>query len=121
VHITLLGTGTPGPSLARQSSGYLVDVGGDVLVRARRDAAAAASAAAGDGRARREVVTGRDWKVTAGHAAHVQPQLECLAYRISSFRRSGRSASMNLTMSRAISSAACPRPRRIRLRLRPRE
>jgi ribonuclease BN (tRNA processing enzyme) len=30
--ITLLGTGTPAPSVERQSSGYLVDVGGDVLV-----------------------------------------------------------------------------------------
>lgn len=30
--ITLLGTGTPAPSLTRQSSGYAVDVGGDVLV-----------------------------------------------------------------------------------------
>lgn len=30
--ITLLGTGTPAPSLTRQSSGYLVDVAGDVLV-----------------------------------------------------------------------------------------
>ena len=30
--ITLLGTGTPAPSLVRQSSGYLIDVAGDVLV-----------------------------------------------------------------------------------------
>jgi ribonuclease BN (tRNA processing enzyme) len=30
--LTLLGTGTPAPSLVRQSSGYLVDVGGDVIV-----------------------------------------------------------------------------------------
>lgn len=30
--ITLLGTGTPAPSLARQSSGYLIDVGGDLIV-----------------------------------------------------------------------------------------
>ena len=30
--ITLLGTGTPAPSLIRQSSGYLIDVAGDVLV-----------------------------------------------------------------------------------------
>ena len=29
---TLLGTGTPAPSLERQSSGYLIDLGGDVLV-----------------------------------------------------------------------------------------
>ena len=30
------------------------------------------------------VIKGRGWTVTAGHAAHVQPQLECLAYRIDS-------------------------------------
>jgi hypothetical protein len=30
--VTLLGTGTPAPSLTRQSSGYLIDVGGDLLV-----------------------------------------------------------------------------------------
>src|SRR5688572_26493684 len=30
--ITLLGTGTPAPSLERQSSGYLVQVGADVIV-----------------------------------------------------------------------------------------
>ena len=30
--LTLLGTGTPAPSLTRQSSGYLIDVVGDVLV-----------------------------------------------------------------------------------------
>jgi len=30
--ITLLGTGTPAPSLTRQSSGYLIEVGGDVVV-----------------------------------------------------------------------------------------
>jgi ribonuclease Z len=30
--ITLLGTGTPAPSLRRQSSGYLFDLGGDVIV-----------------------------------------------------------------------------------------
>lgn len=30
--ITLLGTGTPAPSLTRQSSGYLFDVGDDVIV-----------------------------------------------------------------------------------------
>jgi ribonuclease BN (tRNA processing enzyme) len=29
-----------------------------------------------------DVVEGRGWKVTVGHAAHVQPQLECLAFRI---------------------------------------
>jgi ribonuclease Z len=30
--ITLLGTGTPAPSLTRQSAGYLFEVGGDLLV-----------------------------------------------------------------------------------------
>src|SRR5262245_58249835 len=30
--ITLLGTGTPSPSLDRQSSGYLIEVGHDVIV-----------------------------------------------------------------------------------------
>jgi ribonuclease BN (tRNA processing enzyme) len=30
--VTLLGTGTPAPSLTRQSSGYLIDVGSDVIV-----------------------------------------------------------------------------------------
>ncbi len=30
--ITLLGTGTPTPSMKRQSSGYLIEVGGDVIV-----------------------------------------------------------------------------------------
>jgi ribonuclease Z len=30
--ITLLGTGTPAPSLERQSSGYLIEVGGDLIV-----------------------------------------------------------------------------------------
>ena len=32
MRITLLGTGTPAPSLERQSSGYLVEVAGDTLV-----------------------------------------------------------------------------------------
>jgi len=32
VIITLLGTGTPSPSLERQSSGYLIETGGDTLV-----------------------------------------------------------------------------------------
>jgi ribonuclease BN (tRNA processing enzyme) len=32
MRITLLGTGTPSPSVTRQSSGYLVDVGGELLV-----------------------------------------------------------------------------------------
>src|SRR5262245_43069700 len=30
--VTLLGTGTPAPSMARQSSGYLIEVGRDLLV-----------------------------------------------------------------------------------------
>ncbi len=30
--ITLLGTGTPAPSIERQSSGYLIEVGGDLIV-----------------------------------------------------------------------------------------
>jgi ribonuclease BN (tRNA processing enzyme) len=30
--ITLLGTGTPAPSLVRQSAGYLIEVGGDLIV-----------------------------------------------------------------------------------------
>ena len=30
--ITILGTGTPAPSLKRQSSGYLIEVGGDAIV-----------------------------------------------------------------------------------------
>ncbi len=30
--VTLLGTGTPAPSLARQSSGYLLEIGDDVIV-----------------------------------------------------------------------------------------
>lgn len=29
-----------------------------------------------------EVIEGNGWRVTAGHAAHVQPQLECLAFRL---------------------------------------
>jgi ribonuclease BN (tRNA processing enzyme) len=32
MRITLLGTGTPAPSLQRQSSGYLIEVGGDLIV-----------------------------------------------------------------------------------------
>jgi ribonuclease BN (tRNA processing enzyme) len=32
LRLTLLGTGTPSPSLTRQSSGYLVEIGDDVLV-----------------------------------------------------------------------------------------
>jgi ribonuclease Z len=30
--VTLLGTGTPAPSMARQSSGYAIEIGGDLLV-----------------------------------------------------------------------------------------
>ena len=30
--LTLLGTGTPAPSLVRQSSGYLLEIGEDVIV-----------------------------------------------------------------------------------------
>ena len=178
--ITLLGTGTPAPSLTRQSSGYLIDVGGDLLVmdhgpgahhrllesghravevthaffshlhydhcmdyarlvlqrwdmgadqipdldvygptpiarmtdapvrrgrrlRARTSgrgsstrAASTCSRRAAERRpARRPAprVTrgprgrrhpGRGWTVTVGHAAHVQPQLECLAFRLDS-------------------------------------
>jgi ribonuclease BN (tRNA processing enzyme) len=29
-----------------------------------------------------DVVEGHGWRVTVGHASHVQPQLECLAYRL---------------------------------------
>lgn len=29
-----------------------------------------------------DIVEGNGWKVTVGHAAHVQPQLECLAFRL---------------------------------------
>jgi ribonuclease BN (tRNA processing enzyme) len=29
-----------------------------------------------------DVVEGNGWKITAGHASHVQPQLECLAFRL---------------------------------------
>jgi ribonuclease Z len=29
-----------------------------------------------------DVVEGRGWKVTVGHASHVQPHLECLAFRL---------------------------------------
>jgi ribonuclease BN (tRNA processing enzyme) len=29
-----------------------------------------------------DVIHGRGWKVTVGHASHVQPQLECFAYRL---------------------------------------
>ena len=32
MRLTLLGTGTPAPSLERQSSGYLVEVGSDTIV-----------------------------------------------------------------------------------------
>ena len=175
--ITLLGTGTPAPSLKRQSSGYLFEVGGDVIVmdhgpgahhrlmesghravdvthaffthlhydhcmdyprlvlqrwdmgadripdldvfgppplarmtallfdddgvfgpdiRARIEHQSSLdvfAARGGDGPRRRPVpnvkelepgdhVHGRHWRVTTGLATHVQPQLECLAFRI---------------------------------------
>jgi ribonuclease BN (tRNA processing enzyme) len=31
-----------------------------------------------------DVVAGGSWRVTVGHAAHVQPHLECLAFRVDS-------------------------------------
>lgn len=132
--ITLLGTGTPAPSLERQSSGYLIEVGGDLIVmdhgpgahhrliesghrvarmtellfgeegvygpdiRARiehessvfvfqerggkpprkRPAPQVKEAQAGD------VIESPGWKVTVGKASHVQPLLECLAFRLDS-------------------------------------
>jgi len=177
MRITLLGTGTPAPSLERQSSGYLVEVAGDLLVFDHGPGAHHRLLESGrravdvthaffthlhydhcmdyprlvlqrwdmgadrvsdlevygpppiarmtellfnddgvygpDIRARVEhrssldvfqarggtlprqrpaprvtevhagaVIKGREWTVTTGHAAHVQPQLECLAYRI---------------------------------------
>jgi ribonuclease BN (tRNA processing enzyme) len=30
------------------------------------------------------IIEGKDWKITVGHAVHVQPYLECLAFRIDS-------------------------------------
>jgi ribonuclease BN (tRNA processing enzyme) len=176
--IILLGTGTPAPSLKRQSSGYLVEAGGDLIVldhgpgahhrliesgrravdvthaffthlhydhcldyprlvlqrwdmgadripeldvcgpppiarmtallfgddgvygpdiraRVEHQSSLDVFAARGGGPAPRrrpapnvrelragDVVRGGNWTVTAGHAAHVQPQLECLAYRV---------------------------------------
>ena len=175
--ITLLGTGTPAPSLKRQSSGYLLEVAGDLIVmdhgpgahhrllesgrravdvthaffthlhydhfmdyprlvlqrwdqgadripdleiygpspivrmtellfgddgvygpdiRARVEHQSSLdvfAARGGHGSRHRprphvhelragDVIQGREWRVTAGHAAHVQPQLECLAYRL---------------------------------------
>lgn len=177
MRITLLGTGTPSPSLERQSSGYLIEVGDDVIVldhgpgahhrliesghravdvshaffshlhydhcmdyprlvlqrwdqgagripdlevygptpiarmtallfgedgvygpdiRARiehRSSIDVFEARGGTPPRRRpaprvrevhagDIVEGRGWTVTVGHAAHVQPQLECLAFRI---------------------------------------
>jgi ribonuclease Z len=174
--ITLLGTGTPAPSLGRQSSGYVLEAGGDVIVmdhgpgahhrflesghratevthaffshlhydhcldyprlvlqrwdqgadripdlevygppplaRMTEQLFGADGVFGADIRARiehessidvfrarggtpprrrpsprvREIhagdrVTGRSWRVTVGHAQHVQPQLECLAFR----------------------------------------
>jgi ribonuclease BN (tRNA processing enzyme) len=179
MNVVLLGTGTPAPSLTRQSSGYLIEVGGDVLVFDHGPGAHARLLESGrravdvthaffshlhydhcldyprlllqrwdqgadripelqvygpppiarmtsqlfdadgvywpDICARREhessldvfrarggtpprtapapivreihagdVVQGQGWTVTAGHAAHVQPYLECLAFRIES-------------------------------------
>lgn len=177
--ITLLGTGTPAPSLERQSSGYLFEVGGDLIVmdhgpgahhrlmesghravdvshaffshlhydhcmdyprlvlqrwdmgadripdlkvygpppiarmtellfgadgvygpdiRARVEHQSSIDvfeARGGQAPRRRpapivrevhagDAVEGRGWKVTVGHASHVQPQLECLAFRLDS-------------------------------------
>ena len=177
MQITLLGTGTPAPSLARQSAGYLFDVGGDLIVmdhgpgahhrllesgyaatrvtqaffshlhydhcldyarlvlqrwdmgagripelrvygpapiarmtdqlfgpdgvfgpdiRARIEHQSSLDVFAARGGTlprkrpapivtelqRGAVVTGDGWKVTVGHAAHVQPYLECLAFRL---------------------------------------
>ncbi len=31
-----------------------------------------------------DIVNGKGWRITVGHAQHVQPQLECLAYRLDS-------------------------------------
>ena len=179
MRITLLGTGTPAPSLSRQSSGYLIDVAGDVIVfdhgpgahhrllesgrtsvevthaffshlhydhcmdyarlvlqrwdqgadripdlqvygpsplarmtsllfgedgvygpdiRARiehessldvfRERGGVPPRKRPDPRVREvhagDVIRGRSWTVTVGHAAHVQPQLECLAFRLDS-------------------------------------
>ena len=175
--ITLLGTGTPAPSVGRQSSGYLLEAGGDVIVMDHGPGAHQRFLESGhratevthaffshlhydhcldyprlvlqrwdqgadripdlevygppplarmtgqlfdvdgvfsaDIRARIEhessidvfrarggtpprkrpsprvrevhagdVVTGRHWRVTVGHAQHVQPHLECLAFRL---------------------------------------
>jgi ribonuclease BN (tRNA processing enzyme) len=177
MRITLLGTGTPAPSLTRQSSGYLFQVGGDLIVmdhgpgahhrllesghratdvthvffshlhydhcldyarlvlqrwdmgadriddvdvygptpmaRMSEQLFGAEGVFAPDIRARMEhrssldvfqsrggipprrppaprarevhagdVVSGGTWRVTVGHARHVQPQLECLAFRL---------------------------------------
>jgi ribonuclease Z len=177
--LTLLGTGTPAPSLTRQSSGYLVEVGGDLIVmdqgpgtqhrlmeaghravdvgyaffshmhydhcldyprlvlqrwdmgadripdlavfgpppiarmteqlfglggvwdadiqaRLAHPSSLDVFVARGGALPRRrprpvvrevkagDVVEGRHWKVRVGHAQHVQPQLDCLAFRIDS-------------------------------------
>ena len=176
MRITLLGTGTPAPSLTRQSSGYLIEAGADVIVMDHGPGAHHRLLESGrqatdvthaffshlhydhcmdygrlvlqrwdmgadhiadldvygpppiarmtellfgdegvygvDIRARREhqssidtmqergglpprkrpaprvkeihagdTIAGNGWQVTVGHAAHVQPQLECLAFR----------------------------------------
>jgi ribonuclease BN (tRNA processing enzyme) len=179
VKITLLGTGTPEPSMHRQSSGYLIDVAGDVIVldhgpgahhrliesgrravdvshaffshlhydhcmdyarlvlqrwdqgadlvddlnvfgptpiarmtqllfgedgvygpdiRARiehRSSLDVLESRGGSAPRKRpvpkvrevhagDVVAGKGWTITAGYASHVQPQLECLAFRLDS-------------------------------------
>ena len=45
--ITLLGTGTPAPSLERQSSGYLFEVGDDLIVMDHGPARTTGSSRAG--------------------------------------------------------------------------
>jgi ribonuclease Z len=177
MNITLLGTGTPAPSLHRQSSGYVIAVGGDVIVcdhgpgahqrllesgyvatdvthvlfshlhydhcvdyprlvlqrwdmgagkiedlavygpsplarmndllfgedgvysadiraRLQHQSSIDTYVARGGRMPRRppaprvrevragDVIEGSDWKVTVGHAAHVQPYLECLSFRL---------------------------------------
>jgi len=177
MRLTLLGTGTPAPSLRRQSSGYLVRIGGDLIaldhgpgahhrliesghravdvshaffshlhydhcadyarlvlqrwdmgagripdlrvfgpppiarmtgllfgedgvygpdIRARIEHRSSLDVFASRGgtlpRTRPaphvtevhagDIIEGEDWRVTVGHAAHVQPWLECLAFRI---------------------------------------
>ena len=54
------------------------------LPGARRHAAAPPSGAAGHGDPAGAVIDGGAWRVTVGGAAHVQPQLACVSYRIDS-------------------------------------